>query len=592
MYKYFIALRYLRGRMITWLAIAGVTIGVMALVIVTSVMGGFQIEMHDRIRGTMGHLSVESKEFFGLRGPAKIEKAVETLPHVTGTSPFIESIALFSSDTLDWGKIKGIDPVKEMTVGKFHKYLLTDEESEAYGKIEALERDNQRYSEALKAPRISWIYEAMLEKGMSREKVKKELLKAVKLYEISRKAGGNVQALKKFKVEFDKWTRGLGVPMNQSEIDTAYEYGARLGLIEKNEKRIEELEEIKDAKADRPPFKKEKVEALFTTKRKRTHAVDLEYGGTLSGKLVSENSTHVSFEIPWGNSSRVETRSRDELDGPVYAVPPMVVGIQWFKWYNVDLHDLVNIITVRPDNLTRTFSKKFEVVGAFKTGMFETDYRFVYTSVRALQEFLDLSGRVSGISIRLDDYSNAQTAFPAIEAEVKRFDDTGFYRVSTWEDKHKTLLDAVKIEKWLLYFILIFMIIIAGFMNLCILTMMVVEKTKDLGIIKAIGGTTGGVFSIFFFTGGFIGAIGTLIGCILGGLFTIFINEIADFVEMLTGVNPFPKNIYYLDSIPTAFMPMELVFIIVPAVAISFLFSLYPAFRAAQMNPIEAFGHE
>jgi ABC-type lipoprotein release transport system permease subunit len=596
-YKYFIAFRYLRSRFITWLAIAGVTIGVMALVIVTSVMGGFESELHERIRGTMGHITIESDSFFGVHNPGAIENAVMAVPHVTGTSPYVESIALFSGLTLDWGKIKGIEPVKEMVVGNFNKYLLTDEEAEALGKIEFLKARVEDYKS--RREQFAWVVDTLMNRGIERQRLIELLKEAGVIYsaefEMAFRGEDKEKILDEKKKNLRKWVEKAGILETDEEIFDAYRYGALTYGIEKYEARIKELETLKESMSGRPPFNEDEVADIFKGNRLRPKSILLTDGKTVSGAITSENETHLILKIPAEKDPylkseigfRDDAYSLDEIS-EIREVAPLIVGVQWYRHYNVRVHDLITIITVRPDNLNRTSSKEFEVMGVFKTGMYETDFRYVYTDLKSMQTFMNLDSDVSGISVRLDDYRRSDECKGPVTAALK---DPSL-RVQTWEDKQKTLLSAVKMEKWLLSFILFFMIIIAGFMNLCILTMMVVEKTKDLGIIKAVGGTTSGVFSIFLFTGGFIGILGTLLGCVFGGLFVIFINDISAFVEMLTGVNPFPKNVYYLDKIPTAFMPMELVFIIVPAVAISFLFALYPAFRAAQMDPIEAFRHE
>ncbi len=606
MYKYFIALRYLKGRMITWFAVAGVAIGVMALVIVTSVMGGFQSELHNRIRGTMGHINIESRNFFGVSTPGEIENAVTTIPHVIATSPYIESIALFSGQTLDWGQIRGMDPVKEAAVGNFDRYILTEDEAEAYGKIEIFQQQIAESREKMRE--LEGVISQLIERGVSRETIDRLLPDAEDLREKQvelLQSSADARYIKKvMRAAILKWEAKFGVGMDGEELEALYNYAILLSEIEKRKTRIAELEEIKEKASDREPCTVEDVTALFTSRRLRPKLVELSDGTEIYGRITSENESHVTMKIPLQDEFDIMNNIRfmewafpkTEISG-TREISPIVVGVQWYKAYNVRVHDTITIITVRPDNLNTTFSKEFEVVGAFKTGMFDTDYRFVYTDLDSMESFLDLkdtmTGRmnVSGVAVRLEHYQYALHVKPAVENAMAKFEAQEL-RVITWEDKHKTLLSAVKTEKWLLSFILFFMIIIAGFMNLCILTMMVVEKTRDLGIIKAVGGTTGGVFSIFLFTGGFIGIIGTVLGCVLGGLFTIFINEIASFVEMLTGLSPFPKNIYYLDKIPAAFLPWQLTFIIVPAVLVSFLFSLYPAFRAAQLDPIEAFHYE
>jgi ABC-type lipoprotein release transport system permease subunit len=471
-YKYFIAIRYLRSRFITWLGIAGVTIGVMALVIVTSVMGGFQQELHERIRGTMGHINIEPQTFFGISNTDEIEDIVSEIDYVEGTSPYVESIALFTGNTLDWGKIKGIDPDKETSIGNLHKYVLTDEESEAFGKYDRVEKDLA----ALKrdTEKFAWVIDH-LKKDRSDDEVAAIVKIAGKMYNHAADTG-----------DAKKITE-LDLPPNG--LEALIYYGASVMLIKEFEKKLVEYKKIKDAAKKREPLKPEYIQTLFTTKRKhRYDVVTLDDYSTIRGELISEDSSEVVIRpVPEGDS--LDNSSTGAITIPASKVldverkvSPIIVGIQWYKLYNRKIHDTISIFTVRPDKLRHPFNRDFEIVGTFKTGMFDTDFRYVYTDTKSLQDFLQLGGRISGITVKLDDWRRVDEAKKDIEAAIKQ--KTGKsageqgLRVFTWKQKQKTLLAAVKMEKWLLYFILLFMIIIAGFMNLCILTMMVVPRTS------------------------------------------------------------------------------------------------------------------
>ena len=179
-----------------------------------------------------------------------------------------------------------------------------------------------------------------------------------------------------------------------------------------------------------------------------------------------------------------------------------------------------------------------------------------------------------------------------LEARVKNSIGPHF-RISTWEDKRRTFLRAVQLERRIMGVILFFVILVAGFLILSILHTTVIAKTRDIGILKSIGGSVGGIMSIFLLNGLLMGVIGSALGVVGGFLITRNINEIEGFLDRLFGFRVFPSDIYYLDKLPVDKDPFwSTVAICATAIVVSFLASAYPAWKASRMDPVEALRYE
>ena len=217
------------------------------------------------------------------------------------------------------------------------------------------------------------------------------------------------------------------------------------------------------------------------------------------------------------------------------------------------------------ENTPTAKQDEYTVVGYSKTGMSEYDATQVFIKLDRLQ-LLRLGGetKVSHIQIRAKPGVNLEELSKTLQLSLSKVRPLRF-RVSTWEQKQGTLLAAVALEQSILNLLLFLIIAVAGFGILAIFSMIVVEKTRDIGILKALGASTGGIRSIFLGYGLTLGLVGSGFGMIFGLAFVAKINEIERWLSKITGRKVFDDAIYYFDSIPTLVDPFTIAWIVVGA---------------------------
>jgi len=420
MYKLFVSLRYLRSRKISFFAIAGVAVGVMTLIVVMSVMNGFDHELRNRIRGTLAHIIILKGGMYGLEDYKQVIEKVKNFEHVNACAPYVEGPALIKlRGRKEFVYFKGIDPNAEASVSDFESYIT--------------------------------------------------------------------------------------------------------------------------------PFGNQPNDLLKTHGEKNTAST---FGGTELLRL---------------GPGEPEKDPRSFIQNGEQVV--LVTLKEWDK------------ISV----------KAFVLAGKFKSGMYDFDKNYVYIPLAVAQELIGSKEKdaVTGISVKLDDYRYANQVRDQLQAAL------GFeYYVQTWEDARKTFLTAVMMERHVMAFILFFIIVVAGFNILAILTMIVLEKSKDIGVLKALGATTQGIMSIFLLNGLLIGSIGASVGVAIGLSIIFRINWLENFLYITTGWRPFPPEVYYFNQIPTVVNPGGIILTIGIAIASSVLFSIYPALRAARLDPVETLRYE
>ena len=247
--------------------------------------------------------------------------------------------------------------------------------------------------------------------------------------------------------------------------------------------------------------------------------------------------------------------------------------------------------------IPQTGADDFTVVGYFKSGMSEYDSTHVYVPLEELQRARNLirpsdgKGAVNQIQIKVRDGVDLDALADRLQLAMEGLSPMQF-RVWTWEQKQGPLLAAVAIEQSILNILLFFIIAVAGFGILAIFSMIVVEKTRDIGIMKALGASTAGVRNIFLGYGLLLGAVGSGVGMVGGLLFVRYINEIESGLSVLLKHKVFDDSIYYFDRIPTLVEPRTVAAIVAGAMLIAVGASVWPARRAAKMHPVKALRFE
>jgi len=238
----------------------------------------------------------------------------------------------------------------------------------------------------------------------------------------------------------------------------------------------------------------------------------------------------------------------------------------------------------------------FTVVGYFKSGMSEYDSTHVYVPLEQLQKSRSLmgpdgKGAVNQIQIKVRPGVNLDDLADRLQLALERLHPM-YFKVWTWEQKQGPLLGAVAIEQSILNILLFMIIAVAGFGILAIFSMIVVEKTRDIGVMKALGASTAGIRGIFLGYGLLLGAVGSGVGMISGLLFVRYINEIEKVLSTVLHRKVFDDTVYYFDKIPTQVEPHTVIGIVAGALAIAVLASIWPAQRAARLHPVKALRFE
>ncbi len=237
------------------------------------------------------------------------------------------------------------------------------------------------------------------------------------------------------------------------------------------------------------------------------------------------------------------------------------------------------------------------IVDVFKSGMSEYDSNLVFCNLEHLQQVRKMirtdedgneSRAITSVQIKLKDYRDADKVMNILRAEFP----ADRYTVRTWEQKQGPLLAAVDVESSILNILLFLIITVAGFGILAIFFMIVVEKTRDIGILKALGASSNGVMSIFVSYGLSLGIVGSGVGVIAGLLFVRYINEIEKVITYVTGRKVFDEKIYYFKEIPTHIDPFTICWVALGAIMIAVLASVLPARRAARLQPVRALRYE
>ena len=247
------------------------------------------------------------------------------------------------------------------------------------------------------------------------------------------------------------------------------------------------------------------------------------------------------------------------------------------------------VLTTVTDGEIRPVRYPYVVSDYYHSEMSEYDSQYVFVPLKHLQMLRNMDDRVTAIQVRLKDY-NKDHEF--VKERLKTLFGGEGIQVGTWEDLQGPLLSAIAVERGILNVLLFMIVGVAGFGILAIFSMIVVEKTRDIGILKALGASNWGVLKIFIGYGLLLGIVGAGLGTALGVSITTYINQIEHGLALVTGQDIFPRDIYYFKDIPTDMQPMTVLFINLGAVGIAVLFSILPALRAALLHPVRALRYE
>jgi lipoprotein-releasing system permease protein len=302
-----------------------------------------------------------------------------------------------------------------------------------------------------------------------------------------------------------------------------------------------------------------------------------DLGKNMVSGTVSDLKTKSSF------SGEIKGREKKNRAG-------IILGKELLRRLGVGVGDIVSMVSpvsrVTPVGLIPRM-KLFKVVGVFESGMYEYDANLSFILLKSAQKFFSMKNGVSGIEVRVADIEQAGNIASVIQNKL------GFpYLVRDWMRMNRNLFSALKLEKIVMFIILILIIFVAAFNIVSTLFMLVMEKAKEIAILKSMGASCSSVMKIYSYQGLVIGLVGTFLGCATGFVIVPNLNEIVSAIESIFGIVAFPSDVYYLDRLPSKIQYMDSFLIIIFSIVICLAASIYPAWRASKLDLVDGLRYE
>lgn len=542
MYRWLLCWRYLRTRYIALASVVSVTLGVATMIIVNAVMNGFTTEMQGRMHGILSDVIVESHSSSGLANCKNFQKRIREVlgDDIVGMTTVVHVPAMVNinhnGETITRQiNLIGIDTDSYASVSDFSKYLLHPENKKA---LSFLLHESGYAPDRDGFPVAGWNHRRRL------ANLQKQIQESQKRNEFLREQ------------------------INQSQ------------PLQPESAVTEPL--IADADLPQPP-----PELV-------AHSANPSSG--------SQSSSGPSFDavLTPEDQAQVFDPAVSQHDGIVLGIS---IGTTRYRdmggnvtdYYYVRPGDDVQVTFPSAGNTPRAINERFTVVDFYESQMSEYDATFAFVPLDKLQKYRGMIDPINGeaavnsIQLKLRDGADLNASRDKLRAE---FPLEMMVQVNTWRDLQGALLAAVQMETTILNILLFLIIAVAGFGILATFFMIVVEKTKDIGILKSLGATGSGVATIFLGYGVLLGAVGAGAGGVAGLLFVANINQVADVLEAISGQEVFDPTVYYFDHIPTLIDPWTVAWVIVGAIMIAVFASVLPAIRAARMHPVEALRYE
>jgi lipoprotein-releasing system permease protein len=552
MYKLLLCWRYLKTRWIALASIVSVTLGVATLIVVNSVMDGFTSQMQDRMHGILSDLVVETRGTNGIAQPdwyidrirARIGDSVQGVTTVV-TLPAMMTFHHGGQSHTQQINLIGIDQKSYASVSDFSKYLIHPDNK---AKLDFQLKQSGYAPEREALQPSGWEYRNKV------EQLKKE------------RADMQAQYLA-LQDKIAKESRSPLPPALTEQNPRTGDYATSDAAGSSTE--VATAETGTQTEAD-------KMAAMLAGPSMSTLANPHSGGRVFDAS--KEQRTGIVLGIGIGS-----VRGRDP-EGKVK------------DYFFIRPGDDVSMAFPNAGTPPRVIQEEFTVVDFYESKMSEYDATFAFVPIETLQRargMIDPTskvGAVTSIQIKLKPGSDLAAARNALRDEFPP--QESYVQVNSWRDTQGPLLQAVQMETTILNILLFMIIAVAGFGILATFFMIVVEKTRDIGVLKSLGAPGSGIASIFLGYGVLLGSVGSGAGVICGLLFVWKINEIARVLEWFTGREVFDPTVYYFDSIPTIIHPFTIVWVSIGAVLIAIMASVLPSIRAARMHPVEALRYE